>query len=239
MVDANPPEEIRRTAAGAGSPERAPAAAPCPLCQARARFFHSDRRRPYYRCPTCDLVHVPCAWQLDAAAEKAQYDLHDNRPDDPGYRRFLSRAGDAVRHRVAPPADGLDFGCGPGPTLSLMLCEAGYHMALYDPFYAPRAQALNNRYDFITATEVFEHLRTPAAGIARLRGALRDGGWLIVMTKRPREDRIAFARWHYIHDPTHVAFFSAATFVWVADHYDFDLEIVGDDVVALRRRPTA
>jgi 16S rRNA G1207 methylase RsmC len=29
----------------------------------------------------------------------------------------------------------LDFGCGPGPTLSILLAEQGQQVDLYDPFY--------------------------------------------------------------------------------------------------------
>jgi len=32
---------------------------------------------------------------------------------------------------------GLDYGCGPGPTLSVMLREKGFKMADYDPFFKP------------------------------------------------------------------------------------------------------
>lgn len=207
---------------------------PCPLCGQATEAFHSDRRRDYYRCPDCHLVHVPRSQQLDATGEKAEYDLHRNDPEDPGYRRFLERAAAAVQARVPAPASGLDFGCGPGPTLSRMLEEQGYSVALYDKYYAAHPGALQQSYDFITATEVFEHLANPATVLRRLIACLRPGGWLVVMTKRAR-DHEAFAQWHYIHDPTHVAFFADATFEWIAAHHGLRLEFVCDDVIALQR----
>lgn len=206
----------------------------CPLCGTVTEPYHDDGRREYRRCPTCELVSVPPAQHLDPASEKARYDLHRNHPDDPGYRQFLSRARDAVRARIDPPAHGLDFGAGPGPTLSVMLEEDGYRVAIYDKYYAATPVALDRRYDFVTATEVFEHLRAPATVLRRLLDCLRPGGWLVVMTKRV-SDHEAFTRWHYIGDPTHVAFFSDATFHWIAERYDLTLEIDGPDVVALRR----
>lgn len=220
---------------GTNSAAVAAAAHTCPLCGESTVDFHTDRTRAYRRCPGCALIAVPPQYWLDAASEKARYDEHDNGPADAGYRRFLSRTSDAVRARVALPARGLDFGSGPGPTLSVMLEEAGYGMALYDPFYSPDESVFDTAYDFITATEVFEHLRAPATDLQRLLGCLRPGGWLVIMTKRAR-DREAFSSWHYILDPTHIIFFSEETFRWIATQWDLHLEMVGRDVVALCKR---
>lgn len=207
---------------------------PCPLCGARTARFHADRQRAYRRCPSCALISVPPEQHVGAATEKAHYDLHENGPADAGYRRFLARTLYAVCARIDPPAFGLDFGSGPGPTLSLMLAERGYRMALYDKFYAPEPSALDGSYDFITATETFEHLDAPAEALARLLACLRPGGWLVIMTKRAG-DRDAFAHWHYIRDPTHIVFFSDETFAWIAQAWKLRLEIAGADVVALRK----
>lgn len=207
----------------------------CPLCGAATEPFHAEWRREYRRCPRCALVAVPPQSHLDPAVERAQYDRHDNDPADPRYRQFLSRAADALMARVEPPAHGLDFGSGPGPTLSVMLEDAGYTVALYDKFYDPDPAALAASYDFITATEVFEHLDAPADTIDQLLACLRPGGWLIIMTKRAGSLE-AFTRWHYTGDPTHIAFFSDETFEWIAAQWGLQLEIVGRDVVALYKR---
>jgi hypothetical protein len=107
----------------------------CPLCRhGQTVFFHRDVLRPYRQCRRCALVFVPPAYRLSPAAEKAHYDQHDNGPEDPGYRRFLSRLFAPMSARVHAPARGLDFGSGPGPTLSRMFAEAGYDMAIYDPW---------------------------------------------------------------------------------------------------------
>ena len=74
---------------------------------------------------------------LSPKEEKSEYDLHENSSDDPGYRRFLARLFDPVSHQLAPNSYGLDFGSGPGPTLSVMFEEAGHSMEIYDPFFAP------------------------------------------------------------------------------------------------------
>ncbi|MEI4850515.1 class I SAM-dependent methyltransferase, partial [Klebsiella pneumoniae] len=83
---------------------------------------------------------------------------------------------------LGPGARGLDFGCGPGPALATMLREAGMDMALFDPFFYPQASVLERQYDFITCTEVVEHLHRPAEVFRQLDRLLAPGGWLGVMT---------------------------------------------------------
>jgi hypothetical protein len=208
----------------------------CPLCaSADTVFYHRDARREYQRCRRCDLVFVPPAWRLGPEEERAVYDQHQNSPDDPGYRRFLSRLVDPLLERLAPGARGLDFGAGPGPTLSVMFEEAGHPMAIYDPYYAPDASVLAGEYDFITATEVAEHLFAPGPELARLVALLRPGGWLGLMTKRVT-NREAFAGWHYILDPTHVCFFSEASFRWLTDELGMSVEFPAADVALLQKR---
>lgn len=210
----------------------------CPLCGGtRIVPYHSDKARDYLNCQTCALVFVPSVQHLSPSAEKACYDLHDNQPDDPRYRRFLDRLFAPLNQRLAPNARGLDFGCGPGPTLSKMFQEAGYLVALYDPFYAPDDSVLSAPYDFITLSEVAEHLAEPGKVLDALWTGLSRGGWLGIMTKRVR-GQADFKTWHYIADPTHVCYFSESTFHWLAGRLSAmgppaTLVIAGDDVVLI------
>ncbi|KPV41893.1 hypothetical protein AN478_00400 [Thiohalorhabdus denitrificans] len=207
----------------------------CPLCGAEgAEDYHADAWRTYLCCEVCGFVFVPPSHHLSPEAERAEYDRHDNAVDDPGYRRFLERLAAPLRERVPVPATGLDFGCGPGPALAAMLREAGYEVAVYDPFYAPDPSVLRPGLDFITATEVVEHLARPGAELRRLAGLLRPGGWLGIMTKLVL-DRERFATWHYIRDPTHIGFFSRTSFRWWAEREGLELQFAGDDVIFLQR----
>ncbi len=207
----------------------------CPLCGAAgAQPFSEDKHRHYRRCSNCHLVFVPAAYRVSAEREKAEYDLHKNSPGDPGYRRFLGRLFVPLQKRLAPGSFGLDFGSGPGPTLSVMFEETGHRMAIHDAFYAPETHVFSERYDFITATEVFEHLHRPGFELERLWGCLKPGGCLGVMTKLVR-DREAFAGWHYKNDITHVCFFSRETFQWLAHRWGARLEFHGDDVILLTK----
>jgi hypothetical protein len=171
------------------------------------------------------------------ADEKARYDTHQNRPDDYGYRMYLNRLAEPLLKRLQPGMRGLDYGCGPGPTLSLMLEEAGMVMSVYDPFYADEETVLTQQYDFVTCTEVVEHFRDPAGEWKRLTGLVVPGGWLGVMTQlMPGDDPETFLRWRYRNDRTHLCFYTARTFEWIAKELSLDVDSLGGDVVTMRRK---
>jgi SAM-dependent methyltransferase len=210
----------------------------CPLCASReVNSFHRADGREWLRCAVCDLVFVPRAFHLDPAMEKAQYDLHRNEPNDPGYRAFLGRLAGPLLERLPPGAEVLDFGCGPGPALCAMLTERGHRVRLFDPFYADDKSVFGETYDAVTATEVFEHLAHPGAEIGTLWGCVREGGWLGVMTRfRPSDDR--FAGWHYRRDPTHIGLFSVATLHWVAGWLGAEATLIEPDVALFYKART-
>lgn len=207
----------------------------CRLCQSTdVAHFHQDKHRGYLRCQQCLLVFVDEASLLPLAQEKAIYDQHQNHPEDLGYRRFLNRLASPLLQRLGDaPQKGLDFGCGPGPTLSLMLEHAGHTVALYDPIYYPHTHALKQQYDFITCTEAIEHFHYPHKEWQQLLALLKPGGWLGIMTKLVI-DQAAFQNWHYKNDRTHVSFFSSETFAYLAQKYGLQWEILGGDVIIMR-----
>jgi SAM-dependent methyltransferase len=208
----------------------------CRLCGHPAPApFATVEGRDYQRCPRCHLTFLDTAWLPGRDAEKAQYDLHENDPDDAGYRRFLDQLAAPLSARLSPGARGLDFGCGPGPALAGLLGERGFPTRLYDPIYAPARQVLDARYDFVTCTEVLEHLHWPAREWALFARLVRPGGWLGLMTRWLTDDD-RFPRWHYRRDPTHVCFWKPATFRWLADRDGWELVVMDNPVTLLRRR---
>jgi len=172
---------------------------------------------------------------VSAEAEKRRYDLHRNSPEDAGYVRFLSRLSEALIPKLAPGVRGLDFGCGPSAVLAGLLRARGFAMEVYDPFYAPDAEALKRTYDFVTCTEVVEHFREPAAGFARLFSLVKPGGWLGILTSLWEGSPADFARWRYANDSTHVAFYCSRTLRWVAERHEASLECPAADVRLYRR----
>lgn len=207
----------------------------CPLCaDPGTELFLEAREGRYHRCPSCALRFLDPADRLDRDAEHAHYRQHDNRIEDPGYRRFLSRLADPLRARMRPGAAGLDYGCGPGPALAAMLEESGHRVSLYDPLFAPDRQPLNRTYAFVTCTETVEHFHDPAAEFTTLFDLVLPGGLLAVMTCFQTDDA-RFERWHYRMDPTHVCFYRRETFAWLARQAGWGFESPTKDVVFLRR----
>lgn len=207
----------------------------CPLCHDHhCSLFFEDHWRSYWRCAQCHLTFVENQQLPSRDEEKEQYDLHDNRPDDPGYRRFLSQVTQPLNERLVAASSGLDFGCGPGPALAMMQREQGHRMALYDPLYFPDPCALDAQYDFVTSTEVLEHLHQPWRQWQQFSNLVKPGGWLAIMT-RFLDDDAAFERWHYRRDPTHVCFWQAHTFEWLAHHQGWQLQHCDNPVVLMRK----
>lgn len=206
----------------------------CPLCACEEVYAIQCKARLYHRCRGCGLVHLEPSQRLSEQAEKAVYDDHENEIDDPGYRRFLARALDQVMTRIPAPAKGLDFGCGPGPALVAMAREAGYTMARYDKYFHPDESVLTGHYDFITCTEVVEHLAEPLPVLELLWSLLSPGGLLVLQTKRVLDDE-RFKNWHYRNDPTHITFFAEASFAWLGRRWCTLPEYPQADVVCLRK----
>ena len=209
---------------------------PCPLCdQPHSDFYWQDKRREYRQCPRCKLVFVPQKYWLSEHEEKQRYDLHRNLDSDMGYQRFLARIIEPLCKQLQPKQKkGLEFGSGSGPVLFAMLKQQGFEMEHYDKFYQADKRVLQQQYDFITATEVFEHLQNPAQTIKMLWSLLKEQGILAIMTKQVI-DRQAFSRWHYKNDETHIVFFSRNSFDFLAQKLNAEVYYYQNDIVLLRK----
>lgn len=194
----------------------------------------NDRVRPYFSCAHCRLIFVPPTYHLSPDLEKKRYNQHENNDKDLDYRTFLNQLAQPLKERLKPNSSGLDFGSGPGPTLSLMLQEAGHTMSIYDPFYADNPILLERCYDFITATEVAEHLHHPGLELHHLWAQVNPDGLLGIMTQLVPTDR-PFLDWYYIKDPTHVCFFSPETWAWLSSRWGADIIYLKKNVVLFRK----
>lgn len=196
----------------------------CPLCDTPdAAHHYADAGREYRRCDTCALVFLRPDQRPDASAESARYRLHENELDDPGYLQHLRQLADPMSARLRAGARGLDFGCGPSLALAEIFRARGFPTLSYDPLFHPESSVLEEAYDFITCSEVLEHVHAPAQLFARLDRLLRPGGVLGVMTRLT--DDVTFGTWWYRRDVTHVCFYAAATMDWIGRQHGWRPEV--------------
>ncbi len=208
----------------------------CPLCLSdTCRVYFEERSHLGYRkfwcCEACGVIFLDPALRMNQAEAKKRYDFHRNSPEDPRYRAFLSRLLEPLQKYLPPGACGLDYGCGPGPAVRFMMQAHGMEVSNFDPIYFPDGELLDSQYDFITCTEVLEHLGNPREEFQKLRKMLKAGGsYLGIMTDFFQED-CNFEKWHYKEDPTHICFYRSRTFEWVAQWMGWQLDIPRPNVV--------
>lgn len=206
----------------------------CPLCldtDRKAVVAGADDRR-YHLCAGCALIFVDPAQHLALAEEKAHYDTHQNSIEDDGYVGFLNRVLAPMLPYLNQTMRGLDYGCGPGPALSQLVRRQGIACEDYDPIFASRPP--QPPYDFLFATECFEHFHRPDSEIQRVCRLLKPGGLLGVMTERwTTIDQ--FAGWYYTKDPTHTCFYHQKTFSFLCRRFGLELLWQDEKRVAILR----
>jgi len=212
----------------------------CPLClTSNAKHFFQAIDTPFglrdfYQCPTCVLVFVAKQNHLSIEEEKKRYDTHENSPEDQGYRDFLNRLAQPLSQHLSAGDSGLDFGCGPGPAMQTLLSPKGVRVQNYDPHYFPEKKLLTQSYDFVTCTEVIEHLRQPRETFQQLQQLLKVGAYLGVMTQLVPTNK-AFEAWWYWKDPTHITFYQEATLAWIATRMQWEIKYAQSGVVIFKR----
>ncbi len=160
------------------------------------------------------------AYRLVPEKEKQRYEEHNNDITDAGYRKFVSPVTERIQKNFSSANRGLDFGAGTGPVISAMLAENGYNVEIYDPFFAPDASKIEEKYDYIACCEVIEHFYDPKKEFALLRSMLAPGGQLFCMTLF-YDEKTDFSKWFYKNDPTHVVFYHKKTIEYIKDEFDF------------------
>lgn len=176
----------------------------------------------YHRCKSCDFIYMDRESVVSFKEERKVYELHNNSIEDEGYVAMFNRFINSFVEDV----DGkelLEYGSGPEPVFSELMKRRGFNVTMYDLHYYNDDSYLNNKYDVITSTEVFEHFLDPMKELEKLIPLLNAGGVLAIMTQFPKGDE-HFLDWWYRRDETHISFFTEKSFSYIANH--FNLEII-------------
>ncbi len=196
----------------------------CPLCRSQAeRFFiHKKQKRRFSRCLNCELVFQD-GDLLSAEEERSRYELHNNSPDDEGYKGWLESF---IRQAVIPYYRSgriLDFGSGPRPVLSDILMEKGYPVLSYDPFFSP-SWPEGESCSLILLCEVLEHIFDPVKAFRLLSRIAAPDARLAVRTEflsLPTSE--SFGKWWYKEDMTHVRFYNESSLRKLAEKSGWEL----------------
>lgn len=197
----------------------------CALCESQTKLIQHPKWGKYHFCSNCELISKDEKHILSAEEEHAQYNLHNNSIDDPGYVAFFYRfLENAVFPFVSGGKKGLDFGSGPSPVLAELLERNHHHqMDIYDRYYAPKKVYESNQYDLITSTEVVEHLKNPLPYFKLFSDLLKENSILAVMTLFHPNDEELFWNWHYTRDPTHITFYTPRTMEYIASRTNLEV----------------
>lgn len=208
----------------------------CPLCYTTSFSpeIEGPKGRLLHFCNSCNLVFEERVNRPEWQEEKERYLEHENGIQYEGYVNHLNQAIKPALNHLKPDWRGLDFGCGPTPTLHKLVKLEGFACEFYDPIFF--TEPPRGKFDFVFATECFEHFFRPANELHKISGLLKPGGILVVMTQL-WNDTTNFKNWGYAHDPTHVVFYHEQTFQFIAAHFGFEiLEIKIDRVVILQKK---
>jgi len=190
----------------------------CKICFSDTTHLVDEKTsKVYHKCINCDYIFLDKLFYIDEEREKKHYDKHHNNLESDGYVKMFE---DLVQEFVLPQKDfiksSLDYGCGEGEVLPIILERNGINCDRYDLFYFPNKTYEDKVYDLIVSTEVIEHLANPIDILKELIFHLKKGGFLVIMTAFHPLEIQDFFKWWYIRDITHIGFFTVGTFEYLA-----------------------
>jgi hypothetical protein len=193
----------------------------CPLCDnIKLTEIKTLSGKIYFECGDCHLVFLHPHQRLDKKEEFARYAYHRNNINDKGYVKFLDQIIVPALKYINNSMTGLDFGCGPDPVLTKLLDLYKIKCDYYDPCFFNYLKT-DFKYDFVFATECFEHFFHPSSELKIISSALRKNGILAIMTEFYTDIK-NFNDWYYIKDPTHVCFYNLQVFDYICRNYGYE-----------------
>jgi SAM-dependent methyltransferase len=194
----------------------------CKICNNETiDIVDNKTKKIYHKCLECEYIFLDEFFYVDEVREKKHYDKHHNSFESLGYVKMFE---DLIEEFVAPLKENiksaLDFGCGEGEVLPVLLERNNIVCDRYDLFYFPQKVYLGKEYDIILSTEVFEHLKNPLEIFKELLSYVKKDGYLLLMSAFHPSNDEEFLKWWYIRDITHIGFFNLKTFEYIADALD-------------------
>ncbi len=200
----------------------------CLICGSNTREILAGKII-YHKCNYCEFIFKDDKYIISKDEELCIYNRHNNSIDDIKYVAYFKKFIDNAIIPFFDKGFGLDFGSGPSPVFSMIMKrDYGFDMDIYDYFYQREKVYEGKKYDFITSTEVFEHLRNPIDYFELMKKHLKKNGYLCLMTLFHHNDDEKFVKWHYIRDKSHISFYSKKTIEVIAEMVSFEIVYFDD-----------
>ncbi|MCF6340949.1 MAG: class I SAM-dependent methyltransferase [Sulfurimonas sp.] len=198
----------------------------CKLCSSNTNSIVDGKtKKIYHKCLVCQYIFLDKKFYINNVCEKKHYDKHHNDLESLGYvEMFNNLIDEFIEPYIKEIKTVLDFGCGEGEVLPILLEHREVKCDRYDLFYFPKKIYIDKQYDLILSTEVFEHLQNPLEILKELLIHLKKDAYLLLMSAFHPNDNDEFLKWWYIRDITHIGFFNITTFEHIAS--EFNLEII-------------
>lgn len=163
----------------------------------------SGVRITYLRCTACEFLFTRDfdAWSQADFAEKiynAEYalvdpDFAERRPA--GNASFMTQGFGDYREQISL----LDYGGGEGRMMELLRANGFRVVNTYDPFSSKHNVSDGEKYDLITAFEVFEHVPDPIATMRDITNRMKPESLLVFSTLLQPANFGAFGlSWWYV-----------------------------------------
>ena len=210
----------------------------CKICDCDTKSLNDpELQKQFHRCPNCQCIMLDPHYYLSAEKENSLYNNHQNSLENAGYVKMFEDFLDYFWNDLTCKEKALDFGSGPTPVLAELLRRRGVSVDCYDKFYQPIECFKNQTYDFMTSTEVFEHLEDPVATLSLLSQHLKPKGIIALMTLFHTNDEAFFLKWWYRRDPTHITFYTPHTLEVLAQKCGLELlKTDGKRIVILKKQ---
>lgn len=219
----------------------------CPVCVSPTCEFGQlkvmGRHQAFYRqCPTCAFIFVAEPVWLGEAYTKPITSSDIGMVDR--NVRFSRTIRTVIEVFFDCKGRFLDYGGGPG-LLTRMLRDAGYDFFWYDRhcqnLYADGFAAdlsSGERYELLTAAEVFEHLPDPLATVQEMAGLSRNILFTTQLLPDPPPNPGQW--WYYGQEHgQHISFFDRKTLQVMADKLNLHYATNGHNLHLFSSRPVS
>lgn len=207
-------------------------------------FKESKRKVIYYLCDSCAHCFAPefrewCNEDFIREIYNSEYikvdpELTEKRPIE--FAKFIDRVFGEIKKNIHH----LDFGGGPG-VLSNALRNLGWNSVSFDPFFATVDEHASEKFDLITAIEVFEHVPDPHQLMHQIFARMKEDGLLLFSTL-PSDQVLrggSLLKWWYLAPRNgHVSLFSTNSLIALFEKYDLKVaSLMPGLFVAYRKLP--